>query len=213
MQKSLETTIKTGSKHLGPDDNSYLVQIITLERAKLGPDNNSTACMHIYIYIYAYAYAVKLKAGPLVALLKLKTGHFCFCFYFESLFLPAERRGFFEKQAKQQQKQFLKLNIGPSMLCNILGPVFNFNLDQFLTLARILFFFWFLGAETPISIVFSANMQNIKKHKKEKKKNTICEHTCANCSCQNVRFFFLHFSFLMFLEFPCFSEIFLIGFQ
>ena len=50
-------------------------------------------------------------------------------------------------------------------------------------------------------------MQDLKKHKKKKKK-TICEHNCANCSCQNVRFFFLHFSFLLFWEFPFFRDIF-----
>ena len=32
-----------------------------------------------------------------------------------------------------------------------------------------MFFFFFFGAETPIFIVFSAKMQNLKKHKKEKK--------------------------------------------
>ena len=49
------------------------------------------------------------------------------------------------------------------MLRNILGPVFNFNLDQFLTLEFcyfFVFFVFFLGAETPIFIVFSAKMQN-----------------------------------------------------
>ena len=102
------------------------------------------------------------------------------------------------------------------MLRNILGPVFNFNLDQFLTLEFYFFFFCFFlffggGAETPIFIVFSAKNAKLKETQKTKK-DTICEHTCANCSCQNVRFF-LHFWFLLFLEFPCFSEMFLIGFQ
>ena len=97
------------------------------------------------------------------------------------------------------------------MLRNMLGPVFNLYLDQFLTY-NVFFFllFCFLFGWTPICIVFSAKMQNLEKHKfdKKKKKDTICEHNCANCSCQNVRFvFFLHFSVLLFLLFPFLSEI------
>ena len=51
------------------------------------------------------------------------------------------------------------------MLRNILGPIFNFSLDQFLTLEFCYFFVFFVfflggGAETPIFIVFSAKMQN-----------------------------------------------------
>ena len=53
------------------------------------------------------------------------------------------------------------------MLRNILGPIFNLYLDQFLTY-KICYFFVFCLAETPIFIVFSAKMQNLKKHKKEK---------------------------------------------
>ena len=54
------------------------------------------------------------------------------------------------------------------MLRNILGPVFNLYLDQFLTY-KICYFVCFLFlAETPIFIVLSAKMQNLKKHKKEK---------------------------------------------
>ena len=51
-QKSFETTISIGEKQLGPDNNTYLAQIITPKMAKLGPDDNFTA--HIYIYIYIY---------------------------------------------------------------------------------------------------------------------------------------------------------------
>ena len=54
------------------------------------------------------------------------------------------------------------------MLRNIIGPLFNFNLDHFLTLEFCFFLFlgFFGGGETPICIVFSAKMQNWKKHKK-----------------------------------------------
>ena len=61
--------------------------------------------------------------------------------------------------------------------------------------------------ETPIFIVFSAKMQKLKKHKQEKK-NTICENNCANCSCQNVRFFSAFFIFAVF-QFPFFQRCFL----
>ena len=52
-------------------------------------------------------------------------------------------------------------------------------------------------------------MQNLKKHKKEKN-DTICEHTYANCSCQNVHFFCF---ILFFLQFPKCSEMFFDRFQ
>ena len=88
------------------------------------------------------------------------------------------------------------------MLRNILGPVFNFNLDQFLTLEFCYCFsffclFWGGGAETPIFIVFSAKNAKLKETQKTKK-DTICEHTCANCSCQNVRFFSAFLIFAVF---------------
>ena len=40
-----------------------LDQIITPEKAKLGPDNNSTACTYIYIYVYIYicVYCVQFR--------------------------------------------------------------------------------------------------------------------------------------------------------
>ena len=87
----------------------------------------------------------------------------------------------------------------------MLGPVFN--LDQFLTFKNYAFLFLFFLK--PLFIVFSANLQILKKHKKEK--NTICEHTCANCSCQNVPFFYIFH--LGFSEFQMFGEMFLIGSQ
>ena len=124
--------------------------------------------------------------------LKLKTGPFFFVFLFSKISFSLQKEEDFEKQAKkkQQKKQFLKLKTGPIMLRNILGPVFNFNLDQFLTLEFCYFFFFWGGggAETPIFIVFSAKNAKLKETQKTKK-DTICEHTCANCSCQNVRFF------------------------
>ena len=82
------------------------------------------------------------------------------------------------------------------MLRNILGPVFNVYLDQLLTYK---FFFVF---ETPFYSVFSKHAKF--KETQKKKKDTICEHNCANCSCQSVRFsaflIFAVFSISVFIE-------------
>ena len=82
------------------------------------------------------------------------------------------------------------------MLRNILGPVFNFNLDQFLTLEVCYFFVCFVLLKPLICIVLSAKHAKLKET--QKRKNTICEHTCANCSCQNIRFFFVSSAFFIF---------------
>ena len=66
-------------------------------------------------------------------------------------------------------------------------------------------------AETPILQCFSKNANFKKKHKKEKK-DTICEHTCANCSCQNV-LFSAFFIFGFFCNLQNFQRCFLIGSQ
>ena len=131
-----------------------------------------------------------------------------------SFFLQKEEDFLKNKPTKITKKtQFLKLKTGPLMLRNMLGPIFNFNLDQFLTL-EFSFFLFVLVVFWLKPLFYSAFSKKCKiERNTKKKKDTICEHTCANCSCQNVRFFFLHFSFLLFLEFPCFSEIFLTGFQ
>ena len=55
------------------------------------------------------------------------------------------------------------------MLRNMLGPVFNFNLDQFLTLDSFRFLL------KPLFLLFSAKMQNLKKHKK---KHYLWTHLC-----------------------------------
>ena len=57
-------------------------------------------------------------------------------FFFENLVLSADRRGFLKNKPKNTTKktQFWKLESGPIMLRNIIGPLFNFNLDHFLTL-------------------------------------------------------------------------------
>ena len=58
----------------------------------------------------------------------------------------------------------------------MLGPVFKHNM--FCIFALLL---------KPLCLYcFQQNMQLLKT-----RKDTICEHTCANCSCENVRFFFI----------------------
>ena len=102
----------------------------------------------------------------------LKTGPFLFLFL--NLILPAERRGFLKKKNKQKSQQtktqLLKLKIGPIMLRNILGPVFNFNLDQFLTLDFLFF------AETPILLCFQQNAKF--KETQKRKKHYLWTHLC-----------------------------------
>ena len=70
----------------------------------------------------------KLKTGPIFL--------FFFDFYFQKSHSPCRKKRIFEKKNKKKQQKkthFYKLKTGPIMLRNILGPVFNLYLDQFLT--------------------------------------------------------------------------------
>ena len=104
----------------------------------------------------------------------------------------------------------MSLKAGPIMLRNILGPVFNLYLDQLLTY-KICYFllFLFIWAETPFFIAFSA--KNAKFEETQKRKKTLFVNTIVLTALVNVSVF-LHFSFLLFFQFPFFSEMFLIGF-
>ena len=42
-KKRLKPHKQSAKNDLGPDNNPYLAQIITLDKAKLGPDNNFTS--------------------------------------------------------------------------------------------------------------------------------------------------------------------------
>ena len=83
-------------------------------------------------------------------------------FVIENLVLPAERRG--KKGQKKQEKKdpIIVLQIGPIMLRNILGPVFNTTLDQLLTQDLFWSFFFWGGGGNPIFIVFSSNNAKFK---------------------------------------------------
>ena len=84
---------------------------------------------------------------------------------FENLVLPAEGRLFFRKK-EQLKYTILKVKTGPALLRNILGPVLNLDLDQFLTLKMC--HFCVLFSETTILIVLSAKHANLETHKTEK---------------------------------------------
>ena len=82
-----------------------------------------------------YIYAVKLKSGPIFALFKVKKWSNFFVvfvlFVFKNLVLPAERRGILKNKPKNNKN---KHNFKVKKWSNIIGPLFNFNLDHFLTL-------------------------------------------------------------------------------
>ena len=92
-----------------------------------------------------YIYAVKLRTGPIFALFKVKNwSSFSFWFFLKISFSLQTEDGFW-KQAKNKKKthtHLLKLKTGPIMLHNILGPIFNFNLDHILTLEFFSFLLW-----------------------------------------------------------------------
>ena len=84
-----------------------------------------------------------------------------------------------------------------NLLHNILGPVFNLYLEQLLRFEICHFLFL---TETTILKVLSA--KHAKSKDAQNRRNTICEHTSANCSCQNVHFFCIFH--VGFSEFPKF---------
>ena len=88
----------------------------------------------------------------------------------------------------------------------ILGPVFN--------LVSICYF-GEGGAETPTFIVFSARNAKCRETQKREKTTLFVKTTVLTVLVKMsvFFFFFLHFSFLLFLQFPFFKEMFLIGFQ
>ena len=148
------------------------VRLLASDWANGGPITGSWA----YIYIYIYKCAVEFKAGPIVA------------FFFSKISFFLQKVEDFSKKNKQnQQKQHVyKLKTSPTKLRNMLGPVFNLHWDHFLTFKMCTFLFLFL-AETPyLHSVFSKKCKIWRNTKK--RRDTVCEHTCANYSCQNVSF-------------------------
>ena len=95
------------------------------------------------------------------------------------------------------------------MLRNILGPVFNLYLDQFLTY-KICYFFLFFLAETPI--FYSVFSKNAKFKETQKRKNTLFVNTIVLTALVQVSFFSAFFIFAVFFNFRFFLKMFLFGF-
>ena len=130
---------------------------------------------------------------------------FFFGFYFSKIsFSLQKKKRIFEKQTQEEQPQ--KNTIFKVKMWS--NYVAQHNWTAFLTLARTLlnFFFVFFCGWNPNFIVFSAKYAKLKETQK-RKKDTICEHNCANNSCQNVRFFFI-FHFCCFSNFHFFRDVF-----
>ena len=90
-----------------------------------------------------------------------KTGPF---FGFRKSRSPCRKKMIFHKHAKQPPKtHFHKLKTVPIKLRNMLGPMFNLYLDQFLTFKMCTVF-----AGNPHFYRVFSKKQNSKKHKKEK---------------------------------------------
>ena len=143
-------------------------------------------CMHIYIYIYA----VELKLVQLFAFYVLKLVQVVFLFVFENLVLPAEKRRIFIKNKStnlcvKNWSNYVAQHAWTDFK-RILGPILNTE--------NVLFYCFYVFLLKPLFYcVFSKNAKY--KDTQERKKDTTCEHTCANCSCHNVRFFFCIFHF------------------
>ena len=103
--------------------NKKMDQFLTLKRANLGPVFNFTA----------YIYVVKLKAGPFFALFRVKNRSICFVFFLflKNLTLHAEKDDV-SKKTKTTKTSFQCQKL-VQFVAQHTGPVFNFDLDQFLT--------------------------------------------------------------------------------
>ena len=100
------------------------------------------------------------------------------------------------------------------MLRNMLGPMFNLYLDQFLTytICDFLFFPFWGGGLKPLFLVFSAKHAKIKETQKRKK--TLFVNTTVLIALVKMSFLFFS-AFFIFAVFAIsiFSEMFLTGFQ
>ena len=109
------------------------------------PKYRTKGCSRYRIYIYIYICCKVKNWSKISFFYKLKTGFLCFLvIHFQKSHSSCRKKRIFEKQAKNNPKKthFYKLKTGPIMLRNILGPVFNLYLDQFLTY-KICYFFFF----------------------------------------------------------------------
>ena len=101
------------------------------------------------------------------------------------------------------------------MLRNILGPIFNLYLDRILTYKICYFFcfvfFWGGGGWNPY--FYSVFSKKAKNKETQKRKKTLFVNTIVLTALVKMSvFFFLQFSFLLFLQFPLFPEMLLTSF-
>ena len=129
-----------------------------------------------------------------------------FVFYFGKGHSPRRKTRIFEKkQAKTTKTHFLKLKTGPIMLRNIVGLIFNFNLDQFLTLETCLFisfvsFFW----RKPLFL--ECLQKNAKLKETQKGKRTLFVKTPVLTVLVKMFGFFCIFHFCCFWNFHVFRD-------
>ena len=143
---------------------------------------------HIYIHIYIYIYICKIyiyiyaccrvKNWSKICLFKGQELVREFVFFPFHVLLSEGRKRF---STESQNWPFLKVKTGPIRLRNILGPIFDLCLNQFLTVKN-----WQC---LPILVVtnmlkplfysaFSKTLHVLSP--RPKNRNTICEHNCAN---------------------------------
>ena len=91
------------------------------------------------------------------------------------------------------------------MLRNMLGPVFNLYLDQFSTYKMCYVFFVFVFWLKPH--FYSVFSKNAKFKETQKEKKTLFVNTIVLIALVKMSVF-LRFSFLLFLEFPFFRDVF-----
>ena len=157
-------------------------------------------------------FAVKLKSGPIFALFKVKKWSNLFVlgvFIFQKSRSPCRKKMIFEKHAKNNKKtQFLKLKSGPIMLRNIIGPLFNFNLDHFLTL-EFCFFFFFFAFFWLKPLFYSVFSKKCKLKETQKGKKTLFVNTTVLTALVKMSvFFFCIFDFCCFSNFHVFQRCF-----
>ena len=138
----------------------------------------------------------------------LKTGPSFLVFFFQNF--PCRKKKEDSSRKTQNNKKITKktgVKTGPNMWRNLLGPMFNTTLDQFLTpeLFCIFWCFLFWGWNHSFYSVF----RNILRTAPPQKPSAICEHSCTNCSFRTV--LAVHFSCLECLNFQCLESCFLIG--
>ena len=92
-----------------------------------------TRWLRLLLYIYREHICCKVKNwSKSCPFLSLKLVHY----FFPRISFSLQKEEYFSHKQKGEHQK--KLKIGPILLRSMLGPVFNFNLDQFLTLEFVI---------------------------------------------------------------------------